>query len=140
MSKIGVSGKPVDLKQIFKTPNPIIGVVHLQHPSHFCALGRQSQSYYRESRARGDSAGFWWRKRYYSREFFRRSFAKDEVDPAVVSAMTLVVQRLMNLVTLPIGVNVLRNDGKSAMAIASCTQAHFIRVNVLNGVMACDQD
>jgi uncharacterized protein len=50
-----------------------------------------------------------------------------------------VVQRIQNLVTLPVGLNVLRNDAKSAMAIASCVQAQFIRVNVLMGVMATDQ-
>jgi len=71
--------------------------------------------------------------------FFDAPFTKDAVDPAVVSAMSLVVQRLMNLVMLPIGVNVLRNDARSAMAIATCTRAHFIRVNVLTGVMATDQ-
>jgi membrane complex biogenesis BtpA family protein len=53
--------------------------------------------------------------------------------------MTVVVQRIQNMVTLPIGINVLRNDAKSAMAIASCVRAQFIRVNVLSGVMATDQ-
>jgi uncharacterized protein len=33
----------------------------------------------------------------------------------------------------------LRNDGRSAIAIASCVRAQFIRVNVLTGVMATDQ-
>jgi uncharacterized protein len=45
----------------------------------------------------------------------------------------------MNLVALPIGINVLRNDGRSALAIASCVQAQFVRINVLTGVMATDQ-
>jgi len=71
--------------------------------------------------------------------FFDAPFPKDQVDPAIVSAMSLIVQRLMHMVTLPIGVNVLRNDAHSALAIAACTQAQFIRVNVLTGVMATDQ-
>lgn len=71
--------------------------------------------------------------------FFDAPFAKEQVNPAIVSAMTLIVHRLMNLVTLPIGINVLRNDAQSALAIASCVGAQFIRVNVLNGVMATDQ-
>ncbi|BDA72837.1 Photosystem I assembly BtpA [Rivularia sp. IAM M-261] len=71
--------------------------------------------------------------------FFDAPFTKNQVDPAVVSAITVVVQRIQNLVTQPIGLNVLRNDGKSAMAIASCVHAQFIRVNVLTGVMATDQ-
>ncbi len=71
--------------------------------------------------------------------FFDAPFPKSRVDPAVVSAMTTIVSRLMELVALPIGINVLRNDSLSAMAIASCTGASFIRVNVLSGVMATDQ-
>jgi membrane complex biogenesis BtpA family protein len=61
------------------------------------------------------------------------------VDPAVVSAMSLVVHRVQSLVTLPVGINVLRNDAHSGLAIAACTGAQFIRVNVLTGVMATDQ-
>lgn len=53
--------------------------------------------------------------------------------------MTLAVQRVRQLVSIPVGVNVLRNDGKSAMAIALCTGAQFIRVNVLAGAMVTDQ-
>jgi len=71
--------------------------------------------------------------------FFDAPFPKNAVDPAVVSAMTLVIHRLKQMVTLPIGVNVLRNDARSALAIASCVNASFIRVNVLTGVMATDQ-
>jgi membrane complex biogenesis BtpA family protein len=71
--------------------------------------------------------------------FFDAPFTKSQVDPAVVSAMTVVVQRIQNLVPLPIGLNVLRNDARSALAIASCIKTQFIRVNVLTGVMATDQ-
>jgi hypothetical protein len=71
--------------------------------------------------------------------FFDAPFTKNQVDPAVVSAMTLIVQRLMNLVMLPVGINVLRNDAQSALAIATCVRAQFIRVNVLTGIMATDQ-
>ena len=53
--------------------------------------------------------------------------------------MTIVVSRLQQLVTVPIGLNVLRNDGHSGLAIAACTGAEFIRVNVLTGVIATDQ-
>jgi len=71
--------------------------------------------------------------------FFDAPFTKDQVDPAVVSAMSLIIHRLKSMVTLPIGVNVLRNDARSGLAIATCTGAQFIRVNVLTGVMATDQ-
>lgn len=53
--------------------------------------------------------------------------------------MSLVVHRVKQMVGVPVGINVLRNDGHSALAIASCVGAKFIRVNVLTGVMATDQ-
>jgi membrane complex biogenesis BtpA family protein len=129
----------VDLIQIFKTVNPIIGVVHLlplpTSPnwggSLKAVLDRAEQE--AVALASGGVDGI------IVENFFDAPFAKDQVDPAIVSAMTLIVQRLMQMVTLPIGINVLRNDAHSALAIATCTQAQFIRVNVLTGVMATDQ-
>jgi membrane complex biogenesis BtpA family protein len=40
---------------------------------------------------------------------------------------------------LPLGVNVLRNDGASALAVAAATGARFMRVNVLVGARVTDQ-
>src|SRR5205823_9931999 len=42
-------------------------------------------------------------------------------------------------VAMPFGVNVLRNDAASAMAIAAAAGAAFIRVNVHTGAMLTDQ-
>ncbi|MBC7998392.1 MAG: BtpA/SgcQ family protein, partial [Leptolyngbya sp.] len=54
-------------------------------------------------------------------------------------AMALVVKRIMSVSDLPIGVNVLRNDALTALAVAATTGARFIRVNVLTGAMLTDQ-
>lgn len=129
----------MNLHQIFKTPNPIIGVVHLlplpTSPrwggSLKAVIDRAEQEV--TALASGGVDGV------IVENFFDAPFTKNQVDPAVVSAMTLIIQRLMNLVTLPVGINVLRNDAHSAMAIATCVRAQFIRVNVLTGVMATDQ-
>jgi len=129
----------VNLNQIFKTPNPIIGVVHLlplpTSPrwggSLKTVIDRAEQEI--TALASGGVDGV------IIENFFDAPFTKNQVDPAVVSAMTLIVQRLRNLVSLPMGINVLRNDAQSAIAIATCVQAQFIRVNVLTGVMATDQ-
>jgi len=51
-----------------------------------------------------------------------------------IAMMAVIVQRLVEKTTLPVGVNVLRNDGLAAMAIAAATGASFIRVNVFTGV------
>jgi membrane complex biogenesis BtpA family protein len=42
-------------------------------------------------------------------------------------------------VGIPVGVNVLRNDSRSALAIAAVTGASFVRVNVHTGAMVTDQ-
>jgi membrane complex biogenesis BtpA family protein len=41
--------------------------------------------------------------------------------------------------SLPVGVNVLRNDARAALGIAAATGAAFIRVNVHTGAMLTDQ-
>ncbi len=66
-------------------------------------------------------------------------FYPDSVPPETISAMTRVVAHVRSLIDLPIGVNVLRNDAAAALAIAACTGARFIRVNVHTGAMLTDQ-
>ncbi|NEO56358.1 MAG: BtpA/SgcQ family protein [Okeania sp. SIO3B5] len=129
----------MDLKQIFKTRHPIIGVVHLQPLPTSPRWGGDLQAIISRAEREATALASGGVDGIMVENFFDAPFVKDQVDPAVVSAMTLLVQKIMNLVSLPIGINVLRNDGQSAMAIASCVQAQFIRVNVLTGVMSTDQ-
>jgi uncharacterized protein len=129
----------VDLYQLFKTQTPIIGVVHLlplpTSPRWAGSLKAVIDRAEQEAAAlkSGGVNGI------IVENFFDAPFTKNQVDPAVVSAMTIVTQRIKSLVGLPLGLNVLRNDAKSALAIATCLNCEFIRVNVLTGVMATDQ-
>ncbi|NES80077.1 MAG: BtpA/SgcQ family protein [Moorea sp. SIO2B7] len=129
----------MDLKQIFNTKNPIIGVVHLLPLPTSARWGGSLKAVIDRAEQEATALAAGGVDGIIVENFFDAPFAKDTVDPAVVSAMTLIVDRLMNLVMLPVGINVLRNDGPSAMAIASCVKAQFIRVNVLSGIMATDQ-
>ncbi|HEX6219701.1 MAG TPA: BtpA/SgcQ family protein [Acidimicrobiia bacterium] len=65
-------------------------------------------------------------------------FYTDSVPPETVAGMTVAVSAVA-ATGAPMGVNVLRNDGMSALGIAAATGARFIRVNVLTGVMYTDQ-
>jgi uncharacterized protein len=129
----------VDLNQIFKTPNPIVGVVHLLPLPTSPRWGGDLKAVIDRAEQEATALASGGAHGIVVENFFDAPFPKDAVDPAVVSAMTLVIHRLQQMVTLPIGVNVLRNDAKSALAIAACVKAQFIRVNVLTGVMATDQ-
>lgn len=136
---LSLTQSPVSLQNIFKSARPIIGVVHLLPLPTSPRWGGSLKSVLDRAEQEAAALAAGGVDGLIVENFFDAPFAKDQVDPAVVSAMSLIVQRLMNLVPLPIGINVLRNDAKSAMAIATCTGAKFIRVNVLTGVMATDQ-
>ena len=67
-----------------------------------------------------------------------------EVPQETVAGMTAVIQLvkrevLKNYPEVKLGVNVLRNDAKAAIAIAKAVKADFVRVNVLHGAMVTDQ-
>lgn len=132
-------GKDVDLYQLFKTKTPIIGVVHLLPLPTSPRWGGSLKAVIDRAEQEATALASGGVDGIIVENFFDAPFSKNKVDPAVVSAMTVVVQQIQNLVRLPIGLNVLRNDGLSAMAIATVVRAQFIRVNVLTGVMATDQ-
>jgi membrane complex biogenesis BtpA family protein len=61
------------------------------------------------------------------------------VPPHVVACMTALARGVRERVPLPLGINVLRNDGRAALAVAVASGARFIRVNVLCGARVADQ-
>lgn len=136
---ISPNSKLVDLIQIFKTANPIIGVVHLLPLPTSPRWGGSLRAVVERAAQEATALASGGVNGIIVENFFDAPFTKGQVDPAVVSAMTLIVHQLMDLLTLPVGINVLRNDAHSGLAIASCVGAKFIRVNVLTGVMATDQ-
>lgn len=71
--------------------------------------------------------------------FFDAPFAKDNVPPHTVAAMTRAVLAVRRATQLPLGVNVLRNDALAAIAIAHICDAQFVRVNVWVGAAVTDQ-
>jgi len=71
--------------------------------------------------------------------FFDAPFYKSSVPPETVAGMTRIITEIRKETTLPLGVNVLRNDGLSALAIATACSCQFIRVNILSGAMVTDQ-
>jgi len=71
--------------------------------------------------------------------FGDRPFFAGRVPAETVAAMTRVIAAVAAEVPLPFGVNVLRNDARSALAIAAATGAAMIRINVHTGAMLTDQ-
>jgi len=65
-------------------------------------------------------------------------FAK-QAPRETVADMAILVNEIVKKARIPIGVNVLRNDGLAAIAIAAAAKAAFVRVNVFCGVAFTDQ-
>lgn len=68
-----------------------------------------------------------------------RPFTRGRVEAETVAAMTHVIGAVRAEVEMPFGVNVLRNDVRSALAIAAVCGASFVRVNVHTGAFVTDQ-
>jgi membrane complex biogenesis BtpA family protein len=66
-------------------------------------------------------------------------FYPGRVPPHTVSFMTALGVEVRQQFHLPLGINVLRNDAESALAIAAAVPAEFIRVNVHTGARLTDQ-
>jgi membrane complex biogenesis BtpA family protein len=67
-------------------------------------------------------------------------FYPGRVPVAVAGHMTAIaVEVKRRFPQLPLGINVLRNDGQTALAVAHASGAQFIRVNVLCGARVTDQ-
>jgi len=63
-----------------------------------------------------------------------------EAAPAeTVAALAVCVREVVRASRLPVGVNLLRNDGPGAVAVAHAAGARFVRINVHTGVTAADQ-
>ena len=62
-------------------------------------------------------------------------FVKDNISKRTLASFTTVVENIEYDRDIKVGINVLRNDGISALSIAEATKADFVRINVLNNVM-----
>ena len=67
-------------------------------------------------------------------------FTPQAVEPSTIAAMTAVAVEVRRAVAeVPMGINVLKNDARAALAIATAVGAAFIRVNVHAGAVVADQ-
>lgn len=125
-------------------PPRLIGVIHLPSlpgapGSHglspTTALQKAGAQAVREARLLAQ-AGF---EALIVENFGDAPFFKTRVSAETVASMAIIAGALREATRLPVGVNILRNDALSALAVAAVAGCDFIRVNVLSGVAATDQ-
>ena len=121
-----------------KVPTGIIGMVHLKPLPGSPAFSGDIDAVERDALADARTLISGGVNAILIENFGDVPFHKN-VDVVTVAAMTRIVRSIRELSDIPLGVNVLRNDAKSALAIATATGAQFIRVNVHIGAMLTDQ-
>lgn len=118
---------------------PLIGMVHLRAlpgaPLFGGSIGEVIEAALADARAIEEGGG----AALMFENFGDRPFFRDRVEAVTVAAMARVIAEVVREVRLPFGVNVLRNDAASALAIAAATGASFLRINVHTGAMLTDQ-
>jgi len=65
-------------------------------------------------------------------------YEKNPEHPYLVAAMSVIARELVKELSIPVGVNVLRNAACSSLSIAHFTGAKFIRVNALVETISTD--
>lgn len=129
---------------MMKTLPRLIGVIHLpalggapgasdQHPAD--ALQKAGLLAVKEAQLL-TRAGF---EAIILENFGDAPFYKTQVPPETTASMAVIAAAVREATSLPLGINVLRNDARAALAIATVTGCDFIRINVLNGLVATDQ-
>lgn len=66
-------------------------------------------------------------------------FFPGRVPAHVAASLTALAVAVKGRFAVPLGINVLRNDGQTALAVAMAAEAQFIRVNILCGARLTDQ-
>jgi membrane complex biogenesis BtpA family protein len=127
------------LLDLFGTDTPVIGVIHLLPLPGSARYDGQFENVCLRAEQEAAALATGGANAIVVENFFDAPFTKNRVDTATACAMSIVINRIMAICDLPIGVNVLRNDALTAMAVAATTGAQFIRVNVLTGAMVTDQ-
>jgi uncharacterized protein len=124
---------------IFKTNKPVIGMLHVPalpgSPQNQLALHAIVDSILAEVDAmtEGGVDGL------MIENFGDVPFYPQHVPPHTVAFMTRLAVEVKRRSSLPLGVNILRNDSNGALAVATAAGAQFIRVNIYTGARVTDQ-
>ncbi len=129
----------MDVQKLFGAAKPVIGMIHVPalpgSPANALAFDeiRRRALADAEALASGGVHGL------MLENFGDVPFYPARVPPHTVAFLAVLAAEVKSRFALPLGVNVLRNDGAAALAVATAAGAQFIRVNVFTGARLTDQ-
>lgn len=129
----------MELNSTFGTRKPIIGMVHLPplpgSPKASTDIETACDRAVADATAL-ESGGI---DGLVIENFGDAPYYPETVPPHTVAAMTRAATEVRDATSVPIGINVLRNDAEAALSIAAAVDAAFVRVNVHTGARLTDQ-
>ncbi|MFC7235032.1 BtpA/SgcQ family protein [Halosegnis marinus] len=131
----------MDTSEVFGAARPVVGMVHLPALPGAPRYDREGGRDRLHAAARRDAerlaeGGV---DAVMVENFGDAPFYPDDVPKHVVAELTTLARTVKEASGLPVGVNVLRNDGGAAVGAAAAAGADFVRVNVHVGARVTDQ-
>ena len=127
------------MDRIFKKDKPIIGMLHLPalpgSPANELSADAIRHHVLKDAEALADGGV----DGLILENFGDVPFYPRRVPAHTVAFMTAIAVEIRRAFDLPLGINVLRNDAESAIAIAFAADAQFIRINIHAGARVTDQ-
>ena len=122
-----------ELSRLFGTPKPIVGMLHLRPipgspRAEPLGVVKERMLSDLEALVRGGVDGL------ILENYGDAPYFPGRVPAQTISYLTRLAMEIRAIASLPLGINVLRSDGISALAVAAAAGAEFIRVNVYTGV------
>src|SRR6185295_2905473 len=125
--------------RIFRNARPVVGMVHLL-PLPGAPRARALREIRAAAQADARALALGGVDGILVENYGDAPFSSASVEPQVVAAMAVIAAEIRaGAAGLPIGINVLRNDARSALAVALASGASFIRVNIHVGAAETDQ-
>jgi len=127
------------MRELWPDRKPILGVVHLRPLPEAPGYTEPMTAILEAARTDAEALVAGGVDGLILENFGDAPFFPGRVPASTVAWMTAAALDLRRRHPVPLGVNVLRNDGVAALAVAAAANADFIRVNVLCGARLTDQ-
>lgn len=124
---------------LFPKQKPIIGCIHLQALPGAPLYDGNLPAVYDQALQEAEILKRQGLHGLIIENFRDKPFFPNRVPAETIATLSAIAREIIQLVDVPVGINVLRNDGESAIAIATAVQAAFVRVNVHMNAIVSEQ-
>ncbi len=124
---------------LFTLPKPLIACIHLLPLPGSPRYAGTMQEVYETALAEVDIFSRYPIDGLIVENFRDMPFYPHKLPAETIAALAAVTREIVKATQVPVGVNALRNDALAALAIATATEAAFMRVNVHMEAVVADQ-